>query len=130
MSVAGAGANTTASHADVIVDFSAWKRIASLSGLPRALVPSSGLFRALGFIPFHKRKPSMKAIPCSAGERRRNLIILSDPRRWPVWPFLPLVRRRPGQEEERGVLYDALRAKGLTGFSATVFLVNVFLLPP
>ena len=63
-------------------------------------------------------------------ERQRNLIIMTEPRRWPAWPFLPLMRRRPGQEEECGVLFDALRVQGLTGYSATVFLINIFLLPP
>ena len=36
----------------------------------------------------------------------------------------------PGHDEECGVIYDAFHAKGLPGYSATVFLVNVFLLPP
>ena len=40
--------------------------------------------------------------------RARNLLFLSDPRLWPEWPFLPLLRRRPGAEEEYGVLLDAL----------------------
>ena len=62
--------------------------------------------------------------------RARNLLFLSDPRLWPEWPFLPLVRRRPGCEEECGVLFDALGACNLAGHSATVYLVNVFELPP
>jgi len=72
----------------------------------------------------------MNVTQATAGERQRNLIILSEPEHWPAWPFLPLMRRRPGREEECGVIYDALRAKGLTGYSATVFLTNIFLLPP
>jgi hypothetical protein len=63
-------------------------------------------------------------------ERQRNLIILANRVLWPVWPFLPLIRRRPGQEEECGLLYDALKARGLAGYSATVFQANLFTLPP
>jgi hypothetical protein len=62
-------------------------------------------------------------------ERQRTLLYLSTPRLWSLWPFLPLGRRRPGQEEEYGVLFDALGACNRTGFSATVWLSNVFLLP-
>jgi hypothetical protein len=62
--------------------------------------------------------------------RARNLLFLSDPRLWPEWPFLPLVRRRPGHEEEYGVLLDALGACGLPGRSATVYVTNLFELPP
>ena len=72
----------------------------------------------------------MKQMQPLVSERQRNLIILTDPRRWPAWPFLPVMRRRPDQEEECGVLFDALRTKGLAGYSATVFLINLFLLPP
>jgi hypothetical protein len=38
------------------------------------------------------------------------------------------VRRTRG-EEELGVVFDALGASGLTGFSATVFVTNLFALP-
>jgi hypothetical protein len=61
--------------------------------------------------------------------RPRNLLFLSDPRLWPEWPFLPLVQRRPGNEEEYGVLLDALAACGSPGRSATVYLANLFELP-
>src|SRR5688572_32195573 len=43
-------------------------------------------------------------------------------------PFLPVVRRTRGGEE-LGVVFDARSAR-LVGFRATVFLTNVFLLPP
>jgi hypothetical protein len=46
-----------------------------------------------------------------------------------TWPFLPLMRRRPGREEEYGLLYDALHVSGKTGFSAAVILSNFFLVP-
>jgi hypothetical protein len=54
---------------------------------------------------------------------------MRTPALWPAWPYLALVRRRPGREEELGALYDALGASGLTGFSATVFICNIYLLP-
>ena len=72
----------------------------------------------------------MSAPPTSADSgRSRTLHFLSDPESWPLWPFLPLVRRRPGHDEELGVLYDALHARGLAGFACTVFLTNLFTLP-
>jgi hypothetical protein len=61
--------------------------------------------------------------------RRRNLLFFTTPALWSLWPLLPLVRRRPGQEEELGLLFDALGRSNLTGFSATVFLSNLFLSP-
>ena len=62
--------------------------------------------------------------------RARNLLFLSRPALWANWPFLPLVRRRPGRAEEYGVLLDALGACGLAGRSATVYLANLLELPP
>jgi len=71
----------------------------------------------------------MQAPPAPAGEaRRRTLHFLSRPDLWPLWPFLPVVRRRNG-EEELGVVYDAMGAAGLTGYSSTVYLTNLFLMP-
>ena len=61
--------------------------------------------------------------------RPRNLLFLSTPTLWVQWPFLPLVRRQPDSEPELGVLYDAWRHCGQTGFSAAVILGNLFLLP-
>lgn len=63
---------------------------------------------------------------CVARPRGRTLLFLTTPALWPAWPFLPVVRRRGG--EELGVVFDA-RAAGLTGYSATVVLTNLFLLP-
>jgi hypothetical protein len=69
------------------------------------------------------------AIPDEAA-RSRTLLFLTNPKLWPNWPLLALVRRRQGQqEEELGVIFDALGACGLAGFSATVFACNLFLLP-
>jgi hypothetical protein len=62
--------------------------------------------------------------------RQRNLLFFRDPRLWPAWPFLPLMCRRPGCEEECGLLYDVKGVSGRLGYSATVFLSNLFLLPP
>lgn len=59
---------------------------------------------------------------------KRTVMYLSTPALWPHWPFLPLVRRTGGAEE-LGVAFDA-RAAGLTGYSSTVWLTNLFLLPP
>jgi hypothetical protein len=65
---------------------------------------------------------------CLTG-RRRDVYFFTHPRQWGLWPFLPLIRRCPGSEDELGVLFDALGACGLAGHSATVFLSNLFCLP-
>ncbi len=62
-------------------------------------------------------------------ERCRNLLFMTRPALWPAWPFLPLMRRRPGREEECGLLYDAFSMSCKTGLSATVYLVNLFCVP-
>ena len=36
----------------------------------------------------------MPVLPHVDRERLRNLVYLSKPKLWPVWPFLPLMRRR------------------------------------
>lgn len=59
----------------------------------------------------------------------RDLLFLRTPGLWQHWPFLPLVRRRPGCELECGVLYDCWSVARRGGFSATVFLCNIFYLP-
>ena len=58
----------------------------------------------------------------------RDLLFVATPALWPGWPFLPVVRRAAGAEE-LGVLFDARGVYGLTGYSATVFLANLFALP-
>ena len=63
-----------------------------------------------------------------ARARDRTVLFLSNPALWPCWPFLPVVRRTRGREE-LGVVFDARTAR-LTGYSATVFLCNLFALPP
>src|SRR2546421_600356 len=62
-------------------------------------------------------------------DRRRHLLFLAAPVLWPVWPYLPLVRRRPGNEEEQGVLCDLLGLFELPGYRATVWMTNLFLVP-
>ena len=59
----------------------------------------------------------------------RDRLFVSAPALWPHWPFLPVVRPGPGGAE-CGLMYDALHAAGRAGFSATVFLCNLFELPP
>lgn len=66
--------------------------------------------------------------PVLTRELTRTVLFLSTPALWPAWPFLPVVRRSRGTEE-LGVVLDA-RSLGLTGYSAAVFLTNVFTLPP
>ena len=61
--------------------------------------------------------------------RARTLHFLAHREQWPLWPFLPVVRRRPGRAEELGVVFDALGCLGLAGFSSTVFKTNLFLMP-
>ena len=61
--------------------------------------------------------------------RTRNLRYMSRPSLWPVWPFLPLMRRKVGQEEEYGLVYDAFNVSGKTGYSSTVFVCNLFQVP-
>ena len=68
--------------------------------------------------------------PTSANCSPMRVVFVTTPALWPAWPFLPVVRRRRERErEELGVLFDARGVYGLTGYSATVFLANVFELP-
>lgn len=60
--------------------------------------------------------------------RERALLFLTHPRLWPAWPYLPVVRRR-AVREELGVVFDFRGTTGRTGYSAAVFLTNLFLAP-
>jgi hypothetical protein len=72
----------------------------------------------------------MKQTPFRKRATARDLLYFAHPKLWPHWPFLPLTRQAPeAKEPELGVLYDARGISGLNGFSATVFLVNLLLLP-
>ena len=65
---------------------------------------------------------------CAARARQRTVLMVASPALWPAWPYLPVVRRTGGCEE-LGVVFDARHARGLTGYSATVFACNLFMLP-
>ena len=43
--------------------------------------------------------------------------------------FLPVVRRHPGGAIDYGVLYDFRNTSGRLGYSSTVFITNLFLVP-
>ena len=51
-----------------------------------------------------------------------------EPRLWPQWPFLPVVRRA-GRASDCGLLDDFRHTSGRLGYSAAVMLCNLFLLP-
>ena len=71
----------------------------------------------------------MEAPPTPRPATTRDVLILSTPALWPTWPFLPVIRRLPGREEEYGVLYDCWTVARRPGFKSTVFLTNLFLMP-
>src|SRR5262249_61234519 len=58
----------------------------------------------------------------------RDLLYFATPSLWVAWPYLPLIRHRPGGGYDCGLLFDAMAA-GLTGLSAAVFLCNLLLVP-
>ena len=62
-------------------------------------------------------------------ERSRDLRFFTTPALWECWPYLSLMRRNDGKEE-CGLLCDVLGLTGTTGFSATVVVCNLFLVPP
>src|SRR3989442_13260695 len=60
----------------------------------------------------------------------RDYLFFPPPRLWPLWPFLPVVRRPAGAAEpELGLMYDARGAAGRDGYSAAGVLTNYFLGP-
>src|SRR5687767_5591973 len=61
--------------------------------------------------------------------RARSVFYIVRPGLWPAWPLLPVVRRTRGREE-LGVMVDLRGTTGRTGYSATVFLTNLFEVPP
>ena len=60
----------------------------------------------------------------------RDLLLFATPALWPCWPFLPVIRHKEGGDLDCGLMFDAMNLTGRTGYSATVFLGNIFLLPP
>src|SRR5437870_674646 len=72
----------------------------------------------------------MAMLTSATPQRLRDLRVFRDPTLWCCWPFLPVVRpMKDGAEQQLGVLYDAVATCGRYGFSATVFLTNLFVLP-
>jgi hypothetical protein len=61
--------------------------------------------------------------------RPRDVAMFRSPQLWLTWPFLPVIRDAPGGGRQLGVLYDAFHATGRCGYTATVWLTNIFLLP-
>lgn len=62
--------------------------------------------------------------------KRTNLLYLTTPTLWRgTYPFLPVIRHKGEPDQDLGVLYDAMGHTGRAGYSATVFLCNLFLLP-
>jgi hypothetical protein len=60
----------------------------------------------------------------------RDFAFFQNPRLWKQYPFLPLVRRGGEPAElQTGVLYDARGVSGTYGYTCTVFLKNIFILP-
>ena len=59
----------------------------------------------------------------------RDLLLFTTPRLWQNWPFLPIIRHRSDGDLDFGVLYDCKGLNGQLGFSATVFLTNLFAKP-
>lgn len=60
----------------------------------------------------------------------RDLQFFAEPALWPKWPFLPVIRPAvDGSGTEYGVLYDARNASCRYGYSTTVWLTNLLLLP-
>jgi hypothetical protein len=62
------------------------------------------------------------------GGLARHLMFVTTPALWPTWPFLPVVRRTNGVQE-LGVMFDAFSTCEVTGYSATVFICNMFQMP-
>ena len=60
----------------------------------------------------------------------RDLHFMAERSLWAVWPFLPLVRRRPPDDVECGLLFDAESVCGVNGYRCAVFATNLYTLPP
>jgi hypothetical protein len=61
----------------------------------------------------------------------RDLRFFQNPQLWVCHPFLPLSRvAQDSKERQLGVLYDARGVSGTYGYACTVFLANMFFLPP
>lgn len=54
-----------------------------------------------------------------------DLRLLANPRFWPQWPFLPVLRLPEEGPPEIGLLYDAHGSSGKAGYETTVFRAYV-----
>lgn len=61
--------------------------------------------------------------------RQRSVLLFTQPAYWPLWPFLPVVRRHAAGAMDYGVVYDFASTNGPTGYRSTVFRTNLFALP-
>jgi hypothetical protein len=59
----------------------------------------------------------------------RDLFFFQNPRLWVVWPYLPVIRHKPDEDDDVGVLYDFAHTSGRTGYRCTVILTNLFHVP-
>ena len=71
----------------------------------------------------------MSATAAGRESLTRHLLAVATPALWPAWPFLPVIRQT-AEGEEYGLLFDAMGTASKTGYSATVWACNLFLLPP
>ena len=60
---------------------------------------------------------------------KRDLLFMGNPKLWPHWPYLPIIRYLPGDDIDCGVMFDCCGLAGIYGYSATVFLCNLLTMP-
>src|SRR4051812_19878672 len=100
--------------------------------LPIALGARSAACRP-GLSPPHPfARKEVPVIPPETQPRQggqRDLFFFTHPEGWDRWPLLPVVRRHTDGTMDCGVLYDCAHTSGRMGYSGTVFLSNIFLLP-
>jgi len=61
-------------------------------------------------------------------ELARQRLMMTTPSAWPLWPFLPVLRRSD-RGLELGVMFDAREVCDLTGYSAAVFRTSLYFPP-
>jgi hypothetical protein len=99
-------------------------------GPARRVPPSRRAFRSLYLKPVSRGNSMSAHADALRPIRQRDLMVMCNPQLWSKWPFLPVIRpSKEGEEPELGVLYDARQVSGTYGYTATVFLCNLFLLP-
>jgi len=70
------------------------------------------------------------ATPSPRKATLRDRLLFATPALWPTWPFLPVIRHKDGGGYDCGLMCDANVLFGVTGYSSSVFLCNLFLVPP